>query len=408
MVSAGELSGDMHAADVITALRQHYPALRAAGLGGDSLEAAGVTLIQHCANLAVIGFTDVLRRLPEFLWLIHRLKREVARRQPDLLLLVDYPGLNLILARVAARHDIPVLYYISPKIWASRAERIHALKESVSHMAVIIPFEKQLFDAADVPCTYVGNPLQQQIDPSRSRQQSRDQLGLEPEQICVGLLPGSRKGEVTRLLPLLLDSAARLQQQGLSSAASQPTQWRFLIPRATSLDPRLFEQFLAPHSGLSVQIVDGQSHDVMRASDALVVASGTATLEAALIGTPQVLVYKLGAFNYRLVKRKLLIQQVGLVNVVAQKAVVRELLQDDATADAVAGEVKRLLEDHSYRQQMLDAYAAIAASLEVKSATRSSAAETSYAEPSALEAQPIAAVTPGQRVADIARTLIHR
>lgn len=348
MISAGEASGDGHGAKVLDALRHDAISFKSFGMGADKLAAAGMEQLIDSSDLAVMGVVDVLRHYPEFRKRSKVLKAIMEKRLPDLVLLIDFAEFNLDLARHARSLGIPVLFYISPKLWASRPERIEKIAQCVTHMAVIFPFEVELLKKAGIDATYVGNPNIENLDVDDNLQQARQTLGLEgsgktsESRKFVGLLPGSRKAEINYILPLQLQAAQQL-------LLLHP-QLEFVLPRASTIEKSLLNKLLQQYPDIPLRVIDNQSHRVMQACDTLIVASGTATLEAALVGTPMVVVYAVNGFNYWWIKRKLTIEHVSLVNIVAGKGIALELLQSDATGDAIATETSRLLFDQEYAE----------------------------------------------------------
>jgi len=337
MISAGEASGDLHAANVLTELTAVQTNITSFGMGSDKLKSAGAELLVDFGELSVIGFVDVLRNYPRFMARLKLLRRAMLERKPDLLVLVDFPDFNFKLAATAKSLGIPILYYISPKFWAWRAGRLNRLKQLVTHMAVIFPFEVEYFKQADIPVTYVGNPLVDSAVSPYSVSEARAHLQLNTHYTTVGLLPGSRNGELQRNLPVMLEAAKLLQPRHQNI--------QFVLPRAASLSVTAVNDVVAEHLGpaLSLKIVGGEACNVMRACDATICASGTATLENAMIGTPSVLVYRISAINYAIMSRLIRIRDIGLVNIVAGKRIVPELVQDDATPINIANAIDELL-----------------------------------------------------------------
>lgn len=342
MIVAGEASGDLHAANLIRELLAKAPGTQVSGMGGAKLREVGVELIVDSSNLAVIGFIEVLAHYREIKAALRTLQSAVLERRPDLLILVDYVGFNLRLAETAKRAGIKVLFYVSPQVWAWRPHRVKKIGECVDMMAVLFPFEAQFYERHGIPVRYVGHPLLEHAKPQRTREQALQAFGLEADRPVVGLLPGSRRGEIKRLMPILMAAADELRRR-LPAV-------QFVLPLASSLS----EADLAPYAPQShgVRVVSGQSYDVMNAADALITASGTATLEAALIGTPMVIVYKISLLSYWIMKRLILIEHVGLANIVAGERVVRELLQHDARPDLIADEVEHILTDGAYEAKI--------------------------------------------------------
>ncbi len=350
MVSAGEASGDAHAAHALEALQTRGTDFESFGMGASLLQTQGCDLIVDCRELAVIGFIDVVKNYPRFMIRLRKLKAAMKARRPDLLLIVDYPNFNLKLAEYARQLNIPVLFYISPKVWASRPGRVPKIGARISHMAVIFPFEVDIYEKAGIPVSYVGNPVVEDAHSPLTREEACNALDLDSSRPVILLMPGSRKGELERHMSLLMASTEKL--------ANERPNCQFILPLANTIDREWFNQLLesadanlpsAPH----LQIVDGQSITAMRAADVALVASGTATLETGLMGTPMVVLYKVSPLNYAIIKRMINIDDVSLVNIVAQRRIVPELIQDDATAENIAAEALLLLNDETRRSQML-------------------------------------------------------
>lgn len=344
MVSAGEASGDIHAAHALQALSNSGVDFDCFGMGADHLNAAGMELTLDCRELAVIGIVDVLINYPRFLRRLATLRQAMKERQPDLLVIVDYPDFNLKLAETAKALDIPVLFYISPQIWAWRKKRIHRIGSLVSHMAVLFPFEVDVYEQENIPVTYVGHPL---VDDAKSEfnvSQAREQLKLPVDASLVALLPGSRNGELKRNLPVMLQTAVLLKERYPNI--------QFVLPVAPTLETDTVNDILE-NGTLSVNLVKAQSYNVMRAADAVLSASGTATLETAMLGTPMAIMYVINAVNYWIMKRLIQIDNIGLVNIVAGKRICQEFVQDECEPKAIADELEKCLFDNNYRQTMM-------------------------------------------------------
>ncbi len=309
------------------------------GMGAGMLADVGVELVVDCRELAVIGIVDVLINYPKFLERLKRLREAMRQRRPDLLVLVDYPDFNLKLAETARELGIPVLFYVSPQVWAWRSHRVKRIGQLVDHMAVLFPFEVAVYEQAGVPVTYVGNPLVDDAVSSLSVAQARAAFELPAIGPVVAMLPGSRHGELDRHLPSLLHAAADLLK-------THP-HCRFILPRAPTLAAERVEHHLRA-AAVHPMVVDGRTMDTLRAADAAWVASGTATLETALIGTPMVILYRLHALNHAIMKHLIKIPDIGLVNIVAGRRVVPELVQQQATPQALASAMRRLLDDADY------------------------------------------------------------
>lgn len=324
---AGEASGDLHGADLSRALLTLTPDLHLLGMGGERMRAAGVQLLVHAGDLAAVGVTEVVSRLHSLWRAFRRLRDALASERPTLLILIDFPDFNFWLARAARRIGIPVLYYVSPQVWAWRRGRIRTLKRLVEKVLVIFPFEEPLYQEAGVPVTFVGHPMLDRLRSVPSREEARRQLGFDPAAVVVGLLPGSRETEVRHHLPILKAGAARIAQ-------AVPAV-HFLWAVADPLSPRLVETSLSSPPPV-IRPVYHRTYEVMRAADLVITASGTATLEAGLLGTPMVIVYRVSPITWWLGKLLVDVPSIGMINLVAGRRVVPELLQRDFTPAKVA------------------------------------------------------------------------
>jgi len=362
MVSAGEASGDSHASHALKALKDSGISFTSFGMGASALQSSGTELIVDCRELTVIGITDVLLNYHKFLKRLKQLRSVMVQRKPDLLLIVDYPDFNLKLAETARAHGIPVLFYISPKVWAWRAGRVKRIASLVSHMAVLFPFEVAIYEQAGLPVTYVGNPVVHDAVSSYTRDQACRHLGLNEQHKVVALLPGSRMGEIKRHLPAMLDTARHIQH-------SHPDA-QFVLPVAPTLERGVIDQMIStdqmmstgsdePEPPTRLMITDKDSRDVMRSADVALVASGTATLETALVGTPMVVMYIISSVNYAIMKRLIRIPDISLVNIVAGKRIVPEYLQQEAQPQVMAKALIELIENLNSRQMMLQELAAV-------------------------------------------------
>lgn len=343
LIVAGESSGDLHAAGVVAELRRRIPDLTIEGIGGDRMREAGVRLHAHTDDLAVVGLVEVAARLPA-IWRAYRsMIRCLRHRRPDLVILVDFPDFNLRLARRAFRFGIPVVYFISPQVWAWRAGRIRSIVKYVRRLLVIFPFEEGFYRDRGVEALYVGHPLLDRLASSPSMDEARRRLELEGAAPVLGLLPGSRAGELTRHLPILLRSAKQLM--------TEQSDLRVVIAAADGLPLDLIGSFLT-REAVVARVVQGRTYEVMAASDLLLVASGTATIEAAIIGTPMVIVYRLAFLSWLLGRLLIKVPYIGMVNLVAGRRVAPELIQFHATPEQIAGEARRLLLSAEQRRQM--------------------------------------------------------
>ncbi len=343
LIITGEASGDLHGANLAKALKALAPDVSVIGVGGARMREAGVELVPGIPQVDVIGMVGPtgLRALARRVLTLRRLLRE----EPlDLVVLIDQPGLNFHFARIAKQAGRRVVYYIAPQLWAWRPGRMRWMQRRVDHVLVILPFEAELYRRAGVPCTFVGHPLLDHVAPSYNREQIRAALGLPRDARVIGLLPGSRPGEVQAMLPLMLE-AVRLLQRDCGPL-------RAILAVAETVNEDDIKR-LCVGAGLDVGLVTRDPNGVMAASDLIFAASGTATLQAAIIGTPMVIVYKLPWIPYllgRLLVRG--VQSIGLANIVAGRAFIPELIQRQATPVRLAAEARRILEDSPYREAM--------------------------------------------------------
>jgi lipid-A-disaccharide synthase len=333
LMVAGEASGDAHAAAVARRLRAAGAEIVA--VGGPALAAAGAEILAGIDALAVLGFAEVVSRLPRILAVKRAIEQRLAREHFDLFLPVDYPGFNLRVARSARRRGVPVLYYVGPQVWAWRAGRLRTVARVTNHVALILPFEKPLYDAAGIPATFVGHPLLDDAVPA----------DLVPDR-DLGLFPGSRAQEIERHLPVLLATARRLH--------TSRGELRLLVSQAPTAPRQRMEEMLRSQGfDPGKHLVSEPARIAMRRCRALLVASGTATLEAALAERPFAVLYRTGKISYRIAAKLVHVPHVALANLVAGEAVVREYLQEAATPDRLAEEVRRLLDDETERQRIL-------------------------------------------------------
>jgi lipid-A-disaccharide synthase len=331
MIVAGEASGDMHGAKLAEALITRDSRVDLFGIGGDRMRSAGVRIEVDARRLAVVGITEVIVKLPQIIDGMRTAKRLIAEHKPDLLILIDFPDFNLRLAAFARKHGVPVLYYISPQIWAWRQGRVRRIRQIVDHMAVILPFEETFYRRHGVPVTFVGHPLMDHYHGLAPRPSSGDGL----EELPIGLMPGSRDSEVRKLLPLML-AAARL--------IGQRKRVRFLLSQAPSVSPNLVQR-MADNADVEVALFKGDTGRLLQEAALVIVASGTSTLEAALHETPMIIVYKVSPLSYRLGKALIRVPHIGLVNLIAGKRLAPELIQHEATPEAIAGQALTLLND---------------------------------------------------------------
>ena len=328
---AGEASGDLLASQLMMAIREIRPNVRFVGIGGPKMLAAGMQVLYPMEKLSVMGYIEVLRHYREIAGIRRSLRNHLIDNPPDLFIGIDAPDFNFDLELALKQHGIPTVHYVSPSIWAWRGERIHKIKRAVSHMLALFPFEVPLYESAGVPATYVGHPLADILPEKPNRVEMREQMRIQPPHAKVfAMLPGSRKSEVRQLARTFIQTA-RLIIKTIPDA-------QFLVPLGSRETRNIFEEAIWHEDAhdLPITLLFGHAHDAMIAADGVLVASGTATLEAALLKRPMVITYKMSPFSYWLAKRKQYLPYVGLPNILSKKFVVPELLQEDATAENLA------------------------------------------------------------------------
>jgi len=343
MILAGEASGDAHAAEFVEQLRQLQPDIELSGMGSSEMIRTGVDVFFDSSIIAVVGLVEVLRHWSDIKRAMAIVKQRLEDTRPDLLVLVDYPEFNLKMARHARELGIPVLFYISPQVWAWRPKRIHKIGRLIDHMAVIFHFEKQYYEAAGIPVSFVGHPLVDKVKTSSNADTIRARLDIPAQARVVGLFPGSRRSEVTRLLPVMFAIAKRMH--------AQDSELKFVLPVAATLD---FDDISrqVQESGVDICVTRDEIYNVISCCDAIATCSGTVTLEIALLKVPMCILYKISPISYQIMSRLVTIPHIGLVNIVAREAVVKEFLQADASPQKVSQELFDLLEDREYRARI--------------------------------------------------------
>lgn len=343
MIVAGEASGDLHGSNLVREALRLDPSLSFFGIGGRRMREAGVETLVDASEMAVVGLVEVLAHFGVISRAFTAMRRILRNDPPDLLILIDYPDFNLMLAKVARRAGVKVLYYISPQVWAWRVGRVKKIARLVDRMAVVFPFEVPFYEKARVPVTFVGHPLADTVRPTMGRTEAIASFGLDPGKRTVGLFPGSRRGEIARLFPVILETAAEL--------GKRYPDLQFILPLASSLtDADIGPQLAA--SGLGVTVARDKVYDVMQVCDAIVTVSGTVTLEIALMGVPMVIIYKVSPLTYMVGMRLIRVDHIGICNIVAGERVVPELTQHDATAARIAAEIGRYLDDGAYARSV--------------------------------------------------------
>ena len=352
LLVTGEASGDLHGAKLALALQELEPSIELVGVGGNGMAQAGVKLVPDIARVDAMGVPGIGQ-----LWrgwkTLRRLSVLVRQTRFDAIILIDSPGMNLRLAKVAAKASQTIIYYIAPQVWAWGQRRIHLIRKVIKRVLAILPFEEDYFRNAGIVCDYVGHPLLDEIADSYSVVWERRALDLPPEEMVIGLLPGSRAKEVQDLLPILLEACQIIQK-------TYP-HLQLVLAQAESLSDSLLEQLLPP--GSAVKIIHKKTNEVIAASDLVLVASGTATLQTALIGTPMVIVYRTSHLTYLIGKRLVTIPYIGLVNILAEEPLVPEMIQEQANPQNIAREALSILGDQTRQRMMKEKFQALRQSL---------------------------------------------
>jgi len=352
LISAGEASSDMYAARLVTALRERTHA-RFFGMGGPRMAEAGVELIADYHEVAVVGIAEVLHKIPSVIGVQNRLKREAQRRHAALAILVDSPGTHLGVARRMKQIGVKVGYFIGPQVWAWRAGRVRIVKRRVAQMVVIFPFEEKIYRDAGVPVTFVGHPLVDVVKASMTRAEFAALHNLDANKPIVTMLPGSRPSEIRQNYGRILEACERLHQAN--------SEIQFVLAAAPNLISDFFSRYTS--SAFEINQVRGSTYDALAAADCAIVASGTATIEAALLGTPMVVIYRVKPLSAFILRRMIRTPFFSMVNLIADRRVVTELIQDDFTPEAVDSEVRRLLDSPGAASEMRASLAEVRAKL---------------------------------------------
>jgi lipid-A-disaccharide synthase len=372
-IVAGEASGDLLGSHLMSAIKQAAPNVRFVGIGGPKMQGVGMDVLFPMEKLAVNGYIEVLRHYPELVGIRRKLRERFIAEPPDLFIGIDAPDFNLGLESALKQHGITTVHYVSPSIWAWRGERIHKIRQAVSHILALFPFEAPLYEQAGVPVTYVGHPLADMLPDLPKRAEMREQMRIMPKHAKVfAFLPGSRQGEVRRLAKTYIETV-KLILEKLPEA-------QFLVPLASRETRTIFENEIwkqeAQH--LPITLLFGHAHDAMIAADGVLVASGTATLEAALLKCPMVITYKMSALSYWIAKRKQYLPYFGLPNILAGKFVVPEILQDDATPENLAQALLNLVNNKQAVAELEQTFNAIHRTLRQDTAQKAAAVILPY------------------------------
>lgn len=351
LISAGEASGDLYAALLVEELRRLWPDTRFFGCTGPRMRRAGVETVVDSSSLAVVGLVEVLSHIPRIYREYRNLSTVAQRTRPDLAILTDSPDFHLRLARRLLRDGIPVVYLVAPQVWAWRKGRLPLMRLTLRHILCIFPFEQDFFRGHDIPATYIGHPLAGLVKPTLSRAEFFRKHRLPPSRPLISVLPGSRRGEAARHLPALLDAVERINRQQAAS---------FVLPASATTGAAFFQERIgrAP-----IKVVEGESWDSIAHSDVALAASGTVTVEAALLGTPMVTFYKVSPLSWLMGRALLRVPFYSMVNLIAGRAVVPELMQSEMTGERLAAEALRLLNEETERSRMRDGLAEVATRL---------------------------------------------
>ena len=343
LIIAGEASGDLHGAKLVQALLDVYPKARFTGMGGERMRDAGVNTLFGIERMGAVGLVEIFSDLGHYFGVYRALMKEIASLKYTAVILIDYPTLNLRLAKHSRKHSCPVYYFISPQIWAWRKGRIKDIRKSVHKMFVVLPFEEKMYQEAGVDAEFLGHPFIDVVHPTRTRGDNLEKFALDSHKKIVGLLPGSRMNEITSLLDEMLLAAEKVKRE--------MGECQFLLSVADTIDPVLIQKRLGSNP-LDIKILKGETYNVMNTCDALIIASGSATLEAGIIGCPMVIIYKLSPLTYWLALMLINTPYYGLVNIVAGESVVPELIQSKANAENIAAEILKFLKNPEYCQEV--------------------------------------------------------
>ncbi|MEI2748037.1 MAG: lipid-A-disaccharide synthase [Ferruginibacter sp.] len=338
-IIAGEASGDLHGSNLIREMKKNDPAADIRCWGGDKMEAAGAKLVKHYRDLAFMGFTEVIKNLPTILKNLRFCKEDILAFKPDAIILVDYPGFNLRIAKWAKEKGFRIIYYISPQVWAWKENRVNTIRQCVDKMLVILPFEKDFYKKWNYEVDYVGHPLVEVINRFLEENKS---TSLSPGAKTIALLPGSRKQEILKKLPIMLEVSRHFPD------------FQFVVAKAPGIEESFYNELLAPYKNVSAVV--NQTYALLSVSSAALVTSGTATLETALFAVPEIICYKGNPVSYEIAKRLIKIKFIGLVNLIMNKEVVKELIQHELTVSNLVNELRLLLENKEKQEQVRQDY----------------------------------------------------
>jgi len=341
MFIAGEPSGDLHGSNLARALLSLSPECKLFGIGGEQMRAAGVTTFHDIGELSVVGFFDVVRNFSKIKAVFEDALAKLDSEKPGICVLIDYPGFNLQLAKLASRRGVKVIYYVSPQIWAWAPSRIKTIKRYVDKMVVVFEFEKAIYEAAGVPVEFVGHPLLDVVKPTMDKENALRCFGLKGDTLTIGLMPGSRRSEVSRHMPVMLEAAGILRNVYHEGV-------QFIVSKSSIVA----ESF---YGSRNYKLIEGNVYDLIKVCDLVITSSGTATLETAILGVPMVVIYKVSALSWFLFRPLVKVDHIAMVNIVAKKRIVPELLQGKATAQNIAKEALEILQNREKKEGIKNA-----------------------------------------------------
>ncbi len=355
LIVSGESSGDRYGADLAEALQAQAEGrgIQIQGIGGSRMAEAGVEIVLEAAHLGVVGIVEILKNYRVLKAALEASIAQIIENKPDLLVLIDHPEFNLRLAKVAKTHGIPVLYFISPQVWAWRPWRVKKIGQVIDGMAVIFPFEETFYQKYGIPVRFVGHPLAERVQPSLPKAEAYARFALDPNRPVISLCPGSRRGEIQRLLPDFLKAGEILQ--------ARHADWQFVLPKALSVDENLLADYLA-QSSLKVKVIAGEFYEINQLASVAITASGTATLELGLLGIPMLICYRVAPLSYEIMKRLITVPHIGLVNIILNQRIVPEFVQQEVKP-AVLAEATETLFAGAEREKVLAALATLPAAL---------------------------------------------
>lgn len=346
LFSAGEASGDQHAANMFIELLKLHPNIHGIGMGGSKMAESGIDLQFDSSGIGVIGLIEIIKHYPEIRTALKTIKQVIIQEKPDLLVCVDYKEFNLKLAQFAKKNGVKVLFYVSPQVWAWRAGRVVTYGKAIDMMAVIFPFETKFYQEKNIPVRYVGHPSLDKVIPLQTKEDDFKAYNLDVNRPVVGIMPGSRNNEIKRILPIMLAAAAELHKK---TAGIQ-----FILAQADSIREETLNAYLNNYSQLGIRVIKHQTYDVIQCCDAIMTTSGTASLEIALLEIPMVIAYRLSPLSYWIGKQLVKIPFIGLPNIIFGNLIVKELIQNTLTTNNLTMEIEQLLFDKTYRLNCID------------------------------------------------------